>query len=45
MPRALTVDNGKQFNSDKFKEFCKNIGSKIAFALVYHLVKLSGGKS
>jgi IS30 family transposase len=30
------VDNGKQFDSDKFKEFCKSIGTKIAFASVYH---------
>jgi len=30
------VDNGKQFDSDKFKEFYKSIGTKIAFALVYH---------
>ena len=36
MPRTLTVDNGKQFNSDKFKEFYRSIGTKIAFALVYH---------
>ena len=36
MPRTLTVDNGKQFISDKFREFCKSIGTKIAFALVYH---------
>jgi transposase InsO family protein len=36
LPRTLMVDNGKQFDSDKFKEFCKNIGIKIAFALVYH---------
>ena len=35
MPRTLTVDNGKQFDSDKFKEFCKSIGTKIAFASVY----------
>jgi len=37
VPRTLTVDNGKQFDSDKFKEFCRSIGTKIAFALVYHL--------
>jgi hypothetical protein len=37
VPRILTVDNGKQFNSDNFKEFCKSIGTSIAFALVYHL--------
>ena len=36
VPRTLIVDNGKQFNSDKFKEFCQSIGTKIAFALVYH---------
>jgi len=32
----LTVDNGKQFNSDRFKEFYQHIGTKIAFASVYH---------
>ena len=32
----LIVDNGKQFDSDKFKEFCCHIGTKIAFASVYH---------
>jgi transposase InsO family protein len=36
VPRALTVDNGKQFDSENFKEFCKSIGIKIAFASVYH---------
>ena len=36
MPRTLTIDNGKQFDSDKFKEFCRSIGTKIAFASVYH---------
>ena len=36
VPRTLTIDNGKQFDSDKFKEFCKSIGTKIAFASVYH---------
>ena len=28
VPRTLTVDNGKQFNSDKFKELYKSIGTK-----------------
>jgi transposase InsO family protein len=36
VPRSLTVDNGKQFDSDNFKSFCKSIGTKIAFTLVYH---------
>jgi transposase InsO family protein len=36
VPRILIVDNGKQFDSDKFKEFCTSIGTKLAFALVYH---------
>jgi hypothetical protein len=31
------MDNGKQFDSDKFKEFCQSIGTKMAFASVYHL--------
>jgi len=35
--RTLTVDNGKQFDSDKFKEFCKSIGTTLAFTSVYHL--------
>ena len=35
--RTLIVDNGKQFDSDKFKEFCKSTGTKIAFTSVYHL--------
>ena len=30
------VDNGKQFDSDKFKEFCKRLGTILAFASVYH---------
>jgi transposase InsO family protein len=36
VPRILTVDNGKQFDSDKFKEFYISVGTKLAFALVYH---------
>jgi hypothetical protein len=31
------VDNGKQFDSDKFKEFYQSVGTKIAFSSVYHL--------
>jgi len=36
VPSLLTVDNEKQFDSDSFKEFCQHIGTKIAFASVYH---------
>jgi hypothetical protein len=31
------VDDEKQFDLDKFKEFCKTIGTTVAFASVYHL--------
>jgi transposase InsO family protein len=37
VPRTLTVDNENQFDSDKFKEFCKTIGTTLAFSSVYHL--------
>jgi transposase InsO family protein len=30
------VDNEKQFDSNNFKEFCRSIGTRIAFASVYH---------
>ena len=36
MPRILTVDNGKQFDSDNFRDFCRSMGTTIAFASVYH---------
>jgi hypothetical protein len=32
----LTVDNGKQFDSQDFRDFCFSIGTKLAFASVYH---------
>jgi transposase InsO family protein len=31
-----TVDNGKQFDNQYFKDFCFSIGTKLAFASVYH---------
>jgi hypothetical protein len=37
VPRTLMVDNGKQFDSDKFREFCKNLGTTLTFTSVYHL--------
>jgi transposase InsO family protein len=30
------VDNGKQFDSADFKEFCTYLGTKLCFASVYH---------
>jgi hypothetical protein len=30
------VDNGKQFDSAQFKEFCVYLGTKLCFASVYH---------
>ena len=33
---AKPLTNEKQFDSDNFKEFCKSIGTKVAFTLVYH---------
>lgn len=32
----LTVDNGKSNDSDTFREYCKTVGTKLAFASVYH---------
>ena len=36
VPRELTVDNGKQFDCNEFREFCLTMGMKIKFASVYH---------
>jgi hypothetical protein len=36
VPSELTVDNGKQFDSQDFREFCCSIGTKPVFASVYH---------
>jgi hypothetical protein len=36
VPSELIVDNGKQFDSQDFKDFCFSIGTKLAFASVYH---------
>jgi transposase InsO family protein len=36
MPKAITVDNGTQFDAEAFKEFCDQIGIKIHFASVRH---------
>jgi hypothetical protein len=49
VPSELTVDNDKQFDSQDFKDFCFSIGTKLAFASVYHpqsngVVERSNGK-
>jgi len=36
VPRELTVDNGTQFDSEVFKEFCMQIGTKLCFASIRH---------
>jgi hypothetical protein len=35
-PKAITVDNGTQFDAEAFKEFCGQIGTKIHFVSVRH---------
>jgi hypothetical protein len=41
VPKAITVDNGTQFDAKMFKDFCDQIGTKIHFASV----KRAGRKS
>jgi hypothetical protein len=36
VPKAITVDNGTQFDAKAFKDFCNQIGTKIHFASVRH---------
>ena len=36
MSKAITVDNGTQFDVETFKAFCDQIGTKIHFASVRH---------
>jgi hypothetical protein len=36
VPKAITMDNGAQFDSEAFKAFCNQIGMKIHFASVRH---------
>jgi IS30 family transposase len=33
VPKAITVDNGTQFDAEAFKEFCDQIGTKIHFCI------------
>jgi hypothetical protein len=36
VPKAITVDNGTQFDAETFKDFCDQINTKIHFASVRH---------
>jgi hypothetical protein len=36
VPKAITVDNGTQFDAEAFKDFCNQIDTKIHFASVRH---------
>jgi len=36
VPREITVDNSKQFDSQLFREFYYSVGMKVIFASVYH---------
>jgi transposase InsO family protein len=36
VPKAITVDNGTQFDAEAFKDLCDQIGTKIHFASVSH---------
>jgi hypothetical protein len=36
VPKAITVDNGTQFDAEAFREFCEQIGTKVHFASVRH---------
>jgi IS30 family transposase len=37
VPKAITVDNGAQFDFEAFKTLCDQIGTKTHFASVRHL--------
>jgi hypothetical protein len=36
VPKAITVNNGTQFDAETFKDLCDQIGTKIHFASVRH---------
>ncbi len=36
MPKEITADNDKQFDSHIFKDFCHQIGTKVSFTSLYH---------
>jgi len=45
VPREIIVDNGKQFDSQLFREFCYSVGTKVIFASVYHPQSSAASKS
>jgi hypothetical protein len=36
VPKHIIVDNAKYFDNAMLRDFCKQIGTKVAFASVYH---------
>jgi hypothetical protein len=36
VPQHITVDNAKYFDNAMFKDFCQQIGMKVAFVLMHH---------
>jgi transposase InsO family protein len=36
VPKAITIDNGTQFDAETFKVCCDQIGTRIHFASVRH---------
>jgi hypothetical protein len=36
VPSKVTMDNGNQFDSAGFRDFCNGLGMKVIFASVYH---------
>ena len=36
VPKEVTVDNGKQFDSATFRQFATQLGTNLCFASVYH---------
>jgi IS30 family transposase len=36
VPKTITVENGTQFDAERFRAFCNQIGTKIHFASVRH---------
>jgi hypothetical protein len=35
VPQQITIENAKYFDSDMFKDFCHQVGTKISFAFIY----------